>query len=149
MATQLGARPSRVERLDTSEFNEPSKVERIGEKIAGNIGGNKNPVNQIANVKNVAKNILKKPITLNFICMIIVAVALDLIGFFATTIPGVGIVLSIIYNIIFIPWFMFSGVKFNMKKIGSMGATSILEYIPIIGNLPFMTVNVIYSYYSN
>lgn len=132
MATQLGQRPSRVERPNSSST-----------------GDNKNPRNQIANAKNVAKNLTKKPITLNFICMLIVSGTLDFIGFFATTIPGVGILLSIIYNVIFIPWFMFSGVKFNMKKISSMGATSIFEYLPIIGNLPFMTVNVIYSYYSN
>lgn len=149
MATQLGQRPSRVERRDASELNEPSRIERVGEKISGNIGGNKNPVNQITNAKNVAKNVLKKPITLNFICMIMVVGVLDLIGLFTSEIPGVGIVLSILYNVIFIPWFYFSGIKFNMKKVGSIGATSILEYIPVIGNLPLMTVNVIYSYYSN
>ncbi len=141
MATQLGERPSRVERRDTSELNSPSKIERVGEKI----GGDKNPVNQITNAKNVAKNITKKPITLNFICMLAVSIILDLLSL----IPAISILISILYNVIFIPWFFFSGVKFNMKKIGSMGATSILEYIPFISFLPFMTLNVIYSYYSN
>lgn len=145
MVTQLAERPSRLERRDTTELNEPSKVERVGEKIAGNIGGNKNPVNQIANVKNVAKNVFKKPVTLNFICMVTVATILDLFSL----IPGVSILVSILYNVIFIPWFIFSGVKFNMKKIGSMSASSILEYLPFISFLPFMTINVIYSYYSN
>jgi hypothetical protein len=145
MATQLAERPSRLERRDASELNEPSKIERVGEKIAGNIGGNKNPVNQIANVKNVAKNVFKKPVSLNFICMVTVAITLDLFSL----IPGVSILVSILYNVIFIPWFIFSGVKFNMKKIGSMGASSILEYLPFISFLPFMTINVIYSYYSN
>lgn len=143
MVAQLGQRPSRVEKRDPSESEKPSRIERIA-----SLGGNKNPLNKINDVKNVAGNVMKKPLTINFIFMVIVSGILDLIGFFTSEIPGVGIALSILYNIIFIPWFYFSGVKFNMKKIGSMGATSILEYIPIVGNLPFMTVNIIYSYYS-
>lgn len=122
MATQLGQRPSRVERGV----------------------GNRNPVNQVNNAKNVAKNVLKKPVTLNFVCMLLVSITLDLLSF----IPGISILISILYNVIFIPWFFFSGVKFNMKKIGSMGASSILEYIPFLSFLPFMTLNIIYSYYS-
>lgn len=143
MATQLGQRPSRVERIN-NETNTPNRVERM----SSNIGDKNNSKNQINNVKNLGKNVFKKPITLNFICMCLVAGTLDIISFFTSEIPGVGVFLSIIYNVIFIPWFYFSGVKFNMKKISSMGVTSILEYIPIIGNLPFMISNVIYSYYS-
>lgn len=143
MATQL-VRPSRVERPQNSESEKPSRLERV----VSNIGGNKNPIKQINNAKKVVKNLTKKPITLNFICMIMVVGVLDLIGAFTSEIPGVGIMLSLIYNIIFIPWFYFSGIKFNAKKIGSMGTTSILEYIPLVGNLPLMTINVIYSYYS-
>jgi len=110
----------------------PSRVERVDPRQV---------------IKTIS-NITKKPLTLNFICMLMVAGVLDIIGLFASAIPGLGVVLSIIYNVIFIPWFLFSGVKFNAKKIGSMGATSILEYIPMIGNLPLMIINIFYSYYS-
>jgi hypothetical protein len=127
MATQLGQRPSRVERVGS--------------------GGN-NPIGGIVGAKKAINNLTKKPITLNFICMLAVVGVLDIVGVFTSEFPGVGIVLSILYNIIFIPWFYFSGIKFNLKKIGTMGTTSILEYIPIVGNLPFMTLNVVYSYYS-
>ena len=40
----------------------------------------------------------------------------DRLGFFTSEFPGVGIILSIIYNIIFIPWFMFLGIKFNIYE---------------------------------
>lgn len=144
MASQL--RPSRIERRDPSELEKPSRVERIA-----SIGGNKNPLNslnKVNDVKNTVGNVFKKPLSLNFICMLLVSGALDIIGILTSPIPGVSIALSILYNIIFIPWFYFSGIKFNMKKIGSMGATSILEYIPVVEALPMMTINVIYSYYS-
>jgi hypothetical protein len=163
MATQLAERPSRVERINSAGdsrvgrftnsagdtvYGSYDRYSYLKEKGLDQLGKAKSSINKVGNVRNTTKNILKKRITLNFICMLIVSGTLDLVGFFATIIPGVGILLSIIYNVIFIPWFYFSGIKFNMKKIGSMGTTSILEYIPIIGNLPLMTVNTIYSYYS-
>ncbi|MBC7766545.1 hypothetical protein H7Y21_00935 [Arenimonas sp.] len=146
MVTQLGQRPSRMERRDSSEFEKPSRIERVV-----SLGGNKNPLNslnKISDVKNTVGNVFKKPLSLNFICMFMVSGTLDIIGVFTTEFPGFSILLSILYNIIFIPWFYFSGIKFNMKKIGSMGATSILEDIPIVEALPWMTINTIYSYYS-
>ena len=114
MATQLGQRPSRVEKRDPSEFERPSRVERVA-----SLGGDKNPLNTLnkaKDIKNVAGNVFKKPLSLNFICMFIVSVTLDIIGVFTTELPGFSILLSILYNIIFIPWFYFSGIKFNMKK---------------------------------
>lgn len=146
MVTQLGQRPSRVEKRDPSEFEKPSRIERVA-----SLGGDKNPLNslnKINDVKNTVGNVFKKPLSLNFICMFMVSGTLDIIGVFTTEFPGFSILLSILYNIIFIPWFYFSGIKFNMKKIGSMGATSILEDIPIVEALPWMTINTIYSYYS-
>ncbi len=108
-----------------------------------------NPAQGVQGVKNVAGNLTKKPVTLGFAMMVMVAFTLDIIGLFVNEFPGVGIVISIIATIIFVPWFYFSGIKFDGKRIGSMGATSILEYIPFVGNMPFITLNVIYSYYSN
>lgn len=136
MAAQLAQRPSRVERPSFGDKINDAKNYRV---VASNA---------IKNPAKILGNVTKKPMTLNFICMVMVAGVLDIIGFFTSEIPGVGIVLSFLYNVIFIPWFYFSGIKFNLKKIGTMGTTSILEYIPIIGNMPFMLVNVIYSYYS-
>ncbi len=123
-----------------AQLERPNRVDRVNDDSS--------PINRVMGTKKAVGNITKKPITLNFICMVMVAVVLDLIGLFTGEIPGVGIALTIIYNTIFIPWFIFSGVKFNMKKIGSMGTMSILEFIPIVGNLPFMTLNIVYSYYS-
>ncbi len=120
MATQLAERPSRIQ----------------------------NPINRVQGAQRAIKNITKKPVTLNLVCMCMVAGVLDIIGLFATTIPGVGIMISIISATIFIPWFYFSGIKFNLKKISTFGTTSILEMIPIIGNMPFILLNVLYSYYS-
>jgi hypothetical protein len=125
MVAQLAERPSRIER-----------------------GPAENPMNRIGGATKAVKNITKKPVTLNFVCMCAVAGVLDIIGLFTSEVPGVGIAISIISATIFIPWFYFSGVKFNMKKIGTFGTTSILEMIPIVGNAPFIILNVIYSYYS-
>jgi len=144
MATQLvPIRPSRVERPNESEKASPNRVERVA-----SVGGAANPVNQITNAKNVAKNVFKKRITFNFVCMILVAGTLDIIGMFLSTVPGIGAVISFIAACIFIPWFYFSGIHFNLTKISTMGGTSILEFFPLTGNLPFITINVIYSYYS-
>ncbi len=157
MVAQLGERPSRVERINNAG---DSRVERFTNRAGDTVYGSYdrhsylkekgldqlgNAKSSINNAKYVAKNVFKKPVTLNFICMLAVSIILDLFSL----IPGISIFISILYNVIFIPWFFFSGVKFNMKKIGSMGATSILEYIPFISFLPFMTLNVVYSYYSN
>ena len=144
MATQLvPIRPSRIERPNESEKGGPSRIERVQA-----VGGNANPVNQISNAKNAVKNVFRKRITFNFICMILVAGAFDLIGVFLSTIPGIGAIISFIAACIFIPWFYFSGIHFNLTKISTMGGTSILELFPLTGNLPFILINVVYSYYS-
>lgn len=116
-----------------AQLERPSRVERLNPKKA----------------LDTAANITKKPITMNFVLMCIVAGILDIIGLFTNELPGVGIVISIIADVIFIPWFYFSGIKFNSKRIASMLGMNIVEDIPIIGNFPFIILNVIYSYYSN
>jgi hypothetical protein len=136
MVTQLDERPSRVERRSFADkMNDVRSYRAIKDNV-------------VPNPTKILGNVTKKPITLNFICMCMVAGVLDIIGLFTSEIPGVGIVISITSATIFVPWFYFSGIKFNMKKIGTFGSTSILEMIPIIGNLPLILVNVIYSYYS-
>ncbi len=124
MATQL-ATPSRVERL--------------------------NPANKATQAVNAGQNLLKKGVTLNFICMVLVAVVLDLFSFFLSEIPGVGIAFSILSLIIFIPWFAFSGVLkvSDLTKITSMAFTALGEGVPVIGNLPCITANVFFTYYSD
>jgi hypothetical protein len=141
MATQLGVRPSRIERRNEDELENLNEINRISSKT----NRDNNPINQINKAGDIAKNVFKKPITLNFICMVLISVTLDLLSL----IPGFNILISILYNILFIPWFYFSGIKFTIKKISSMGVTSIIEYIPIVSILPAMTLNTIYSYYSN
>ncbi len=113
-----------------TQLERPSRITR---GIDNNIKTNKN---------------INKSINLNFISMLSVGLLLDGIGVFLNFIPGIGIIISFISNLIFIPWFYFSGIKFTGKKIASMGATSILEYIPLIGNLPLITTNIVFSYYS-
>lgn len=90
-----------------------------------------------------------RPSKFNFVLMVLVAAVLDILGIFLGFIAGAGLALEIVANLIFIPWFHFSGMKFTGKRIGLMGATTILESIPIIGSLPFITLNVILSYYFN
>jgi len=136
MAAQLGRRPSRVERPSLDEKMDDAKSYRV---VASNA---------IKNPAKVLGNVTKKPMTLNFICMCAVASVFDIIGLFLNEVPGVGIAIQIIADTTFIPWFYFSGIKFNGKRIGSMASTSILESIPFVGNLPFILLNVIYSYYS-
>ncbi len=135
MATQL-ERPSRVERPSLGDkINDVKSYRAIRDNV-------------VQNPTKILGNVTKKPITLNFICMCGVASIFDIIGLFVNEIPGVGIAIEIIADITFIPWFYFSGIKFNAKRIGSMATTSVLESIPIVGNLPLILVNVIYSYYS-
>jgi hypothetical protein len=95
------------------------------------------------------QNTHNRPSFINFMCMILVAIVFDSLGLFLSEIPGVGTVIVFISDIIFIPWFYMSGMKFTNKRAVAMGAQTIAESIPFIGNLPLITVNVIYSYYSN
>lgn len=90
-----------------------------------------------------------RPSFINFVCMLAVGAVFDVIGLFVSEIPFVGAGLSFISTCIFIPWFHFSGMKFNNKRVISMGVQTISEAIPLVGNLPLITVNIIYSYYSN
>ncbi len=136
MAAQLNPRPSRIERPTFEE-----KVIDIKNYRAVKANVMKNPA-------KILGDVTKKPMTLNFVCMCAVAGMFDIIGLFVNEIPGVGIAIEIIADVTFIPWFYFSGIKFNAKRIGSMATTSILESIPVVGNLPFILINVIYSYYS-
>ncbi len=108
------------------------------------------PVNKAEQGINAGKNLFKKGITLNFIFMATVAIALDLLSLFLSEIPGVGIIFSILSLVIFIPWFIFSGVlKINdTHKMIAMAFTAIGEGFPIIGNLPCITLNVFFTYYS-
>ena len=100
------------------------------------------------NAINAVSGFTKKGINLNIICMVLVAGTLDLIGFFVNEVPFAGIIIIVIADIIFIPWFHFSGIKFTPKIIGSMTVGTGIEAIPILGNLPAITSFVIYSYYS-
>lgn len=90
-----------------------------------------------------------RPSFINFACMVIVAGIFDVIGLFTAEVPFVGATITLISNVIFIPWFHVSGMKFNNKRVISMAAQTIAESIPFVGNLPLITVNVIYSYYSS
>jgi hypothetical protein len=126
MATQLAERPSRM----TSAPGTLGKIERL------------------SNIKDTVNMVTSKPLTLNFICMILVAIVLDALGFFLAEF-GVGFIFSLLGLLIFTPWFHFSGIaKFDTKRAVSMGTTSILEIFPITGNLPLITANVFFTYYS-
>jgi len=124
-----------------TQLERPSRVER---------GVSNNPVNKAEKAVNATKNVLKKGVTLNFICMVIIAATLDIFSFFLSEVPGVGIIFSILSLVIFIPWFAFSGIiKINdMGKMTSMAFTGLGEGIPIVGNLPCITANVFFTYYS-
>jgi hypothetical protein len=126
MATQLAQRPSRITRAPGSL----GKVERM------------------ANVKDTLSMMKKKPVTLNFALMIGVAVVLDAFSFFLSEF-GVGFIFSILAAVMFIPWFYFTkSIGFNMSRAVSMASTFILELFPLTGNLPCITINVFYTYYS-
>lgn len=116
----------------------PSRVERL------------NPANKAGQAINAAENLKKKGITLNFVCMVMVAAVMDILSFFLSEIPGVGIIFSILSLVVFIPWFAFSNIIkiTDLPKIFSMAFTALGEGIPIIGNLPCITANVFFTYYS-
>jgi hypothetical protein len=90
-----------------------------------------------------------RPGFINFALMISVAVVLDIIGAFSNEVPGVGVVIVLIADVIFIPWFHFSGMKMNGKRIISTTIETVGESIPLVGNAPLITINVILSYYLN
>lgn len=98
---------------------------------------------------STTQNTHSRPSFINFMCMILAAIVFDGLGLFLGEIPGVGTVIVFISDMIFIPWFYMSGMKFTNKRIVAMGAQTIAESIPFIGNFPLITVNVVYSYYSN
>jgi hypothetical protein len=80
--------------------------------------------------------------------MILVAIILDVLGLFLAEL-GIGFIFAFLGFIIFTPWFHFSGIaKFDIKRAVSMGLTSIAEIFPITGNLPLITANVFFTYYS-
>ena len=134
-----------VAQLDYSRVQRPSLSEKIADTNSYRVMRD----NAVKRPDVIMKNALKKPVTFNFMCMIAVASTFDIIGIFLNEFPGVGVVISVIADLTFIPWFYFSGIKFNSKRIASMGTMSILEDIPVVGNLPLIVVNVIYSYYSS
>lgn len=164
MASQL-ERPSRISRINNAG---DSRVERFtnntGDTVYGDydrhsylrekgldqLGNTKSPINKAGSAINATKNVLKKGVTFNFICMALVAATLDILSFFLSAIPGVGIIFSILSLVIFMPWFAFSGViKIDdISKMISMAFTAIGEGIPVIGNLPCITINVFFTYYS-
>lgn len=130
-----------------TQLERPSRVERIG---ASKIGGKANPINKAQNVVSASKNVFKKGITLEFICMALVAGTLDILSLFLSEFPGVGIIFSILALVIFIPWFYFSkNVNFSIDKMISMTLMAVGEGIPIVGNLPCITANVFFTYYSD
>ncbi len=90
-----------------------------------------------------------RPGIVNFACMIIVGATFDIVGFFLSEIPFVGAGIVIVADLIFIPWLHFSGMKFNNKRVVATAAQTIGEAIPFVGNMPLITINIIYSYYSN
>lgn len=85
----------------------------------------------------------------NFLAMIIVAMFFDGVGIFTNEIPGVGFVIVMISNLIFIPWFYASGMKINSKRITVLGFETFGESIPIVGNLPLITGSILMNYYLN
>jgi uncharacterized membrane protein len=90
-----------------------------------------------------------RPGMINFMLMVMTAVILDVFGLFLNEVPFVGAGIVLLADFIFIPWFYMSGMKFTNKRIIAMGIQTIGEAIPLIGNAPLITVNVIYSYYSS
>lgn len=90
-----------------------------------------------------------RPSLMNFVGMLSVAIALDAVGLILNVAPGIGFTLQIIADIIFIPWFYFSGMSFTGKRIGVLGFTTVVESIPVLGNLPFLTLGIVASYYLN
>ncbi len=124
-----------------TQLERPSRIER---------GLPNNPINKAETAINATKNVFEKGITLNFICMVIVALILDIFSFFLSEIPGVGIIFSVLSLVIFIPWFAFSGIIkiSDIGKMVSMAFTALGEGIPVIGNLPCITINVFFTYYS-
>lgn len=78
--------------------------------------------------------------------MIVVAMVLDMLSF----IPFINTVVVVFADILFIFWFFMVGIRFNNKKIISLGTTTIIEAIPFLGWIPMITLNVVYSlYYSD
>ena len=73
----------------------------------------------------------------------------DIPGLILDFIPGFGVFIVFLSDMVFIPWYYFSGMKFTGRRIGIMGVSTILESLPIIGNLPLITFGVVASYYSN
>ena len=120
----------------------PSRITRGAPGPAGKI-------QQVVNAKEMLSMVKSKPFTFQFLAMLLVAGVLDIFSFFLSEF-GVGFIFSILGLIIFVPWFYLTGVvQMDIKKLTSMGSTTILELFPITGNLPCITLNVFYSYYSN
>lgn len=90
-----------------------------------------------------------RPSMFNFICMVMVAAVFDTFSLFLGEVPLVGAGIVLIADMVFIPWFYMSGMKFTNKRIIGMGIQTIAESIPLVGNFPIITINVIYSYYSS
>ena len=87
-----------------------------------------------------------RPGLVNAISMVCVAVVFDIISLA----PGANDIMIFIANLVFIPWFYMSGMKFTNKRIASLGVTTIIEAIPFLSGFPMITVNVVYSlYYSD
>jgi hypothetical protein len=120
MAEELRLRDEVPSRIERKVYREPEQV-----------------------VSNAEHN---RPSLVNAMFMICFAIIFDAISLA----PGANDITIFVANLIFIPWFYMSGVKFTNKRITSLGVTTIIEAIPFLGAFPMITVNVIYSlYYSD
>ncbi len=86
----------------------------------------------------------KKPSRMNFFAMVCFCVALDVASLF-----GIGLILDIIYVIIMIPWFHFSGMKFTRRRASIFGITLLIEALPVISIMPMYTVSLLLNFREN
>lgn len=128
MVTQLAERPSRVTRM--ADSGPAGKIQRL------------------AQTKDVAKKVFSKPLTFQFVCMILVAVGIDATSFVLSSF-GLGFITSLLGLSIFTVWFHYSGLApININNLTSAGTTFLLELFPFTGAFPCITANVFYTYYS-
>lgn len=125
-----------------TQLERPSRLER------STLPGTAGKIQRLSQANDLKKKILSKPISLEFILMILVAVGIDLVSFVLSSF-GLGFISSALGLFIFTLWFHLSGLApINLTNITSAGATALLEFFPFTGAFPCITANVIFTYYS-
>lgn len=82
----------------------------------------------------------------SFLGLLFVAIIFDVLGLFFDEIPVVGAILAFLFNMISIPWYYFSKVPMTSVRASVLAVTTVAESIPLVGNLPLITLGVVMVY---